>query len=70
MCQVWLLPDTWDGQCPQLLHSFTVYVKGASPFVIHWSVQLVHWSYDVSAEVFLHVAPLVCVAGPVSRSII
>ena len=32
MCQVWLLPDTQDGQCPQIFHSFTVYVKGASPF--------------------------------------
>ena len=32
MCQVWLLPDTKDGQCAQLFHSFTVYVKGASPF--------------------------------------
>ena len=32
MCQVWLLPDTQDGQCAQLFHSFTVYVKGASPF--------------------------------------
>ena len=32
MCRVWLLPDTSDGHCPQIFHSFTVYVKGASPF--------------------------------------
>ena len=32
MCQVWLLPDTQDGQCPQIFHSFMVYVKGASLF--------------------------------------
>ena len=29
--QVWLLLDTYDGQCAQLFHIFTIYVKGATP---------------------------------------
>ena len=32
MCQVWSLPDPYDGQGSQFFHNFTVYVKGASPF--------------------------------------
>ena len=32
VCQIWSLPDAQDGLYPQIFRSFTVYVKGASPF--------------------------------------
>ena len=34
VCQVGSLLDTYDSQCTQIYHSFTVYLKGASPFAI------------------------------------
>ena len=41
LCQRWLLPDTQDGQYPQIFRSFMVNVKGASPFVDTFCVNLV-----------------------------
>ena len=35
VCKVWLLLDTKNGHSTQLLVSFMVYVKGASPFVLY-----------------------------------
>ena len=42
-------------QCAQLFHSFTVYVKGASPFEISWSVEGELQADAPSAGLFMHV---------------
>ena len=51
VCQVGSLLDTYDSQCTQIYHSFTVYLKGANPSTCIRIVALTQslWKYHAIA---------------------